>query len=63
MAIDRISGNPMAPLITQRLDVSNATVLAPDRVQPLVPIGPFMAASPDPGLGLTPGQGGQGLGQ
>jgi hypothetical protein len=63
MAIDRISGNPMAPLITQRLDVSNATALAPDRIQPLVPIGPFMAATPDPGLGLTPGQASPALGQ
>jgi hypothetical protein len=63
MAIDRISGNPMAPLITQRLDVSNATALVPDRIQPLVPIGPFMAATPDPGLGLTPGQASAALGQ
>jgi hypothetical protein len=63
MAIDRISGNPMAPLITQRLDVSNATALVPDRIQPLVPIGPFMAATPDPGLGLTPGQASPALGQ
>lgn len=49
MAIDRISsGNPV-PLITQRLDVSPATPMTPGVVQPLVPIGPYMAPSPDAG--------------
>lgn len=49
MAIDRISsGNPV-PLITQRLDVSPATPMTPGVVQPLVPIGPYMAPAPDAG--------------
>ncbi|MFZ4877842.1 hypothetical protein ACL9RI_22390 [Janthinobacterium sp. Mn2066] len=49
MAIDRISaGNPL-PLITQRLDVSMATPMTPGVVQPLVPVGPYMAPSPDAG--------------
>ncbi|WP_219117205.1 hypothetical protein [Janthinobacterium sp. UMAB-56] len=49
MAIDRISsGNPV-PLITQRFDVSPATPMVPGVVQPLVPIGPYMAPAPDAG--------------
>lgn len=49
MAIDRISaGNPLPP-ITQRLDVSMATPMTPGVVQPLVPVGPYMAPSPDAG--------------
>ena len=49
MAIDRISsGNPV-PLITQRLDVSPATPMVPGVVQPLVPVGPYMAPAPDAG--------------
>ena len=49
MAIERVSaGNPL-PLITQRLDVSPATPMTPGVVQPLVPVGPFMAPAPDAG--------------
>ena len=49
MAIDRISsGNPV-PLITQRFDVSPATPMVPGVVQPLVPVGPYMAPAPDAG--------------
>ncbi len=49
MAIERISsGNPI-PLITQRFDVSPATPMLPGVVQPLVPIGPYMAPAPDAG--------------
>ena len=49
MAIERVSaGNPL-PLITQRLDVSPATPMTPGVVQPLVPIGPYMAPAPDAG--------------
>jgi len=49
MAIDRISAGNQLPLITQRLDVSNATPMLPGVVQPLVPIGPYMAPAPDAG--------------
>ncbi|KAB8061990.1 hypothetical protein GCN74_02890 [Janthinobacterium sp. FT14W] len=49
MAIDRISSGNPAPLITQRLDVSPATPMVPGVVQPLVPIGPYMAPAPDAG--------------
>lgn len=49
MAIDRISAGNALPLITQRLDVSPATPMTPGVVQPLVPIGPFMAPAPDAG--------------
>lgn len=49
MAIDRVSAGTALPLITQRLDVSNATPLTPGMVQPLVPVGPFMAPAPDAG--------------
>lgn len=49
MAIERVSaGNPL-PLITQRFDVSPATPMIPGVVQPLVPIGPYMAPAPDAG--------------
>ena len=49
MAIERVSaGNPL-PLITQRFDVSPATPMTPGVVQPLVPIGPYMAPAPDAG--------------
>ena len=49
MAIDRISsGNPV-PLITQRFDISPATPMVPGVVQPLVPVGPYMAPAPDAG--------------
>ncbi len=49
MAIERVSaGNPL-PLITQRFDVSPATPMVPGVVQPLVPIGPYMAPAPDAG--------------
>ncbi|MGK5077178.1 hypothetical protein [Janthinobacterium sp. HLX7-2] len=49
MAIDRVSAGNALPLITQRLDVSNATPMVPGVVQPLVPIGPYMAPAPDAG--------------
>jgi hypothetical protein len=49
MAIDRISSGNLVPLITQRLDVSPATPMTPGVVQPLVPVGPFMAPAPDAG--------------
>lgn len=49
MAIDRISAGNHLPLITQRFDVSNATPMLPGVVQPLVPIGPYMAPAPDAG--------------
>lgn len=49
MAIDRISAGNALPLITQRLDVSPATPMTPGVVMPLVPVGPFMAPSPDAG--------------
>ena len=49
MAIDRISAGNALPLITQRLDVSAATPMTPGVVQPLVPVGPFMAPAPDAG--------------
>jgi hypothetical protein len=51
MAIDRVSAGLQAPLITQRFEVSVATPLASGSVLPLVPIGPFMTAAPDPGAG------------
>lgn len=49
MAIDRLPPINLVPLITQRLDVSQATQLAPDLVRPLVPLGPYMAPAPDAG--------------
>ena len=49
MAIDRISAGNALPLITQRMDVSAATPMTPGVVQPLVPVGPFMAPAPDAG--------------
>lgn len=57
MAIDRLPpAINLAPLITQRLDVSNATPLAADIVRPLVALGPYMAAAPDGGAGAARAQ-------
>ncbi|WP_317203709.1 hypothetical protein [Janthinobacterium sp.] len=57
MAIDRLPpAINLAPLITQRLDVSNATPLAADIVRPLVALGPYMAAAPDAGAGAARAQ-------
>lgn len=49
MAIDRIAAGNHLPPITQRLDVSPATPMTPGVVQPLVPLGPYMAPAPDAG--------------
>ena len=49
MAIERVSAGNVLPLITQRLDVSAATPMVPGVVQPLVPVGPYMAPAPDAG--------------
>lgn len=49
MAIERIGAGGALPPITQRLDISNATVLEPGRIPPLAPISRFMAPMPDAG--------------
>lgn len=49
MAIDRIPFINLAPLIAQRLDLSNITPLAPSSVPALVPLAPYTPALMEPG--------------
>ncbi len=51
MAIDRIPLISLAPPLTQRLDMANVTPLAPASVPAVLPLAPYSAALPEPGIG------------